>query len=298
MTVAFIGTGIMGTPMAGNLLKAGFEVRVWNRSAGKAQALAEQGATLAASAQEAAQGATVLVCMLSDGPVCDQVLFDDGAVQGLASGGLVIVMSSIPVDTATAQARRCAERGLNYLDAPVSGGERGAREGSLAIMAGGTPAAFEQGRPVMAALGRPVHVGPAGTGELAKLVNQLIVASTIATVSEGLLLAERGGADPAKVHEALMGGFVDSPIWRQHGLRMLTGDFTPGGPAKWQLKDTRTALAHARALGLDLPVAHLVDGLFGAMVQAGDGELDHAGLIRQLRRHNGLTPEHAGACDD
>ena len=131
-------------------------------------------------------------------------------------------------------------------------------------------------------------VGPAGTGELSKLVNQLIVASTIATVAEGLLLAERGGADPSKVHEALMGGFVDSPIWRQHGQRMLDNDFTPGGPAKWQLKDTRTALAHAQKLGLTLPVGLRVDGLFQAMIEAGDGELDHAGLIRQLRRHNQL----------
>lgn len=155
-------------------------------------------------------------------------------------------------------------------------------------MVGGEAAAFEQGRNVLAAMGRPVHVGPAGTGELSKLVNQLIVASTIATVAEGLLLAERGGADPAKVHEALMGGFVDSPIWRQHGQRMLSNDFTPGGPAKWQLKDTRTALAQAQKLGLDLPVGRLVDSLFAAMVEAGDGELDHAGLIRQLRRNNPL----------
>ncbi|WP_229631775.1 MULTISPECIES: NAD(P)-dependent oxidoreductase [Pseudomonas] len=298
MTVAFIGTGIMGAPMVSNLLKAGFEVRVWNRSPHKTQPLAEQGAHVAATPEEAARGAQVLVCMLSDGPTCNQVLFEEGAVQGLAAGALVIVMSSIAVDAAVAQAQRCAEHGLLYLDAPVSGGERGAREGSLAIMAGGTQAAFEQAGPVLEALGRPVHVGPAGTGELAKLVNQLIVASTLATVSEGLLLAERGGADPAKVHEALMGGFADSPIWRQHGLRMLSGDFTPGGPAKWQLKDTHTALAQAEALGLDLPVAKQVDTLFEAMVQAGDGELDHAGLIRQLRRHNGLTPDNAGALDE
>ncbi len=298
MTVAFIGTGIMGAPMVGNLLKAGFEVRVWNRSPHKAQPLAEQGAHVAATPEEAARGAQVLVCMLSDGPTCNQVLFEEGTVDALAAGALLIVMSSIAVDVAVAQAKRCEEHGVLYLDAPVSGGERGARDGSLAIMAGGTQVAFEQAGPVLGALGRPVHVGPAGTGELAKLVNQLIVASTLATVSEGLLLAERGGADPAKVHEALMGGFADSPIWRQHGLRMLSGDFTPGGPAKWQLKDTHTALAQAQVLGLDLPVAKQVDTLFEAMVQAGDGELDHAGLIRQLRRHNGLTPDNAGASDE
>lgn len=288
-TVAFIGTGIMGKPMARNLLQAGYPVRAWNRSPAKAQELAAHGADILSTPALAAKGAQVLVCMLSDGPTCDEVLFGEGgAARVLAPGALVIVMSSIAVDSAVEQARQCAALGLRYLDAPVSGGERGAREASLAIMVGGEVAAFEQGREVLAAMGRPVHVGPAGTGELSKLVNQLIVASTIATVAEGLLLAERGGADPSKVHEALMGGFVDSPIWRQHGQRMLDNDFPPGGPAKWQLKDTRTALAQAQKLGLSLPVGSLVDGLFQAMIEAGDGELDHAGLIRQLRRHNQL----------
>ncbi|MES2871961.1 MAG: NAD(P)-dependent oxidoreductase [Pseudomonadota bacterium] len=288
-TVAFIGTGIMGKPMARNLLQAGYPVQAWNRSAAKASELAANGAEIFDTPALAANGAQVLICMLSDGPTCDYVLFGEGgAALALAPGALVIVMSSIPVDSAVEQARQCVARGLHYLDAPVSGGERGAREGNLAIMVGGEVAAFEQGREVLAAMGRPVHVGPAGTGELSKLVNQLIVASTIATVAEGLLLAERGGADPAKVHEALLGGFVDSPIWRQHGQRMLNNDFTPGGPAKWQLKDTRTALTQAQKLGLSLPVGNLVDGLFQAMVEAGDGELDHAGLIRQLRRHNSL----------
>ena len=288
-TVAFIGTGIMGKPMARNLLQAGYPVRAWNRSPAKAQELAAHGADILSTPALAAKGAQVLVCMLSDGPTCDEVLFGEGgAARVLAPGALVSVMSSIAVDSAVEQARQCAALGLRYLDAPVSGGERGAREASLAIMVGGEVAAFEQGREVLAAMGRPVHVGPAGTGELSKLVNQLIVASTIATVAEGLLLAERGGADPSKVHEALMGGFVDSPIWRQHGQRMLDNDFTPGGPAKWQLKDTRTALAQAQKLGLSLPVGSLVDGLFQAMIEAGDGELDHAGLIRQLRRHNQL----------
>lgn len=298
-TVAFIGTGIMGQPMALNLLRAGYPVQAWNRSAHKTAPLAEQGAHIGTSAAQAAKGAQTLICMLSDGPTCDRVLFgEEGAALALAPGALVIVMSSIPVEHAVGQARQCAALGLRYLDAPVSGGERGARDASLAIMAGGEPDAFEQGRAVLAALGRPVHVGPAGTGELAKLVNQLIVASTIATVGEGLLLAERGGADPAKVHEALLGGFVDSVIWRQHGQRMLDGDFTPGGPAKWQLKDTRTALAHAHSLGLSLPLGSLVNGLFEAMVEAGDGELDHAGLIRQLRRHNHLPEQFAGVRHD
>lgn len=154
-------------------------------------------------------------------------------------------------------------------------------------MAGGDPDTFPDVKDVLACLGRPVHVGPVGTCELAKLVNQLIEVSAIATVSQALLLAEQGSADPPKVREALSGGFADSPILQLHGQRMLS-DFAPGGPAKWQLKATRTALAHAAELGLDLPVAKLVDSLFADMVLAGNGELDHSGLIRELRRHNGL----------
>jgi 3-hydroxyisobutyrate dehydrogenase-like beta-hydroxyacid dehydrogenase len=289
VNIGFIGTGIMGAPMVRCLLRAGHAVQVWNRSQDKARELLADGAVLSDSAAAAAQGTQVVICMLSDGPTCTEVLFGpQGAALALAPGALLIVMSSIPVETAADHAQRCSELGLHYLDAPVSGGERGAKEGSLAIMVGGKAAAFELGQPVLAAMGRPVLVGPAGSGELAKLVNQLIVASTIAAVAEGLLFAERGGADPAKVREALLGGFVDSTILRQHGLRMIDADFKPGGPAKWQLKDTRTALAHARSLDLDLPVGTLVDGLFADMVDAGDGDLDHAGLIRQLRRHNGL----------
>lgn len=288
--IGFIGTGIMGAPMVRNLLAAGHKVQVWNRSAERLGALAEAGAVLCQQPRDAGVGVQALVCMLSDGPTCDQLLFgEQGATAGLAAGAQVVVMSSIPVPTARAQAARCQGLGLEYLDAPVSGGERGAREGSLAVMAGGSEAAFAAAEGWLGALGRPVHVGPAGCGQLAKLVNQLIVASTLATVAEGLLLAERGGADPAKVRQALAGGFADSPILRQHGERMLSGDFRPGGPAKWQHKDTRTALAEAAELGLALPVAEVVDRLFGEMVAAGDGDLDHAGVIRQLKRFNALA---------
>ncbi|MBD1553921.1 NAD(P)-dependent oxidoreductase [Pseudomonas typographi] len=287
-TLGFIGTGIMGAPMVLNLLAAGHRVKVWNRSGERLAALAEAGAQVCQHPAEVSVGAAALLCMLSDGPTCDHLLFgEQGAAAGLAQGSLVVVMSSIPVPTARQQAARCQALGLEYLDAPVSGGERGAREGNLAIMAGGSAAAFAQAEGYLSALGRPVHVGPVGCGELAKLVNQLIVASTLATVAEGLLLAERGGADPAKVRQALAGGFADSPILRQHGERMINADFRPGGPAKWQAKDTRTALAEAASLGLALPVAKVVDGLYAAMVEAGDGDLDHAGIIRQLRRANG-----------
>ncbi|QOR39003.1 NAD(P)-dependent oxidoreductase [Billgrantia diversa] len=285
-TIGFIGTGIMGGPMARRLIDAGHDVRVWNRTAAKAAAL---GATPVKTPAAAADGAEIVIVMLSSGPVCDEVILGEhGLLDTMPPDSLLIVMSSIPVETARHQAEAAGERHIHYLDAPVSGGERGAIDGSLAIMAGGDEATFARARPVLESLGRPVRIGPAGSGQLAKLINQLVVASTIATVSEGILLAERGGADPARVREALLGGFADSTILRAHGQRMIEQDFAPGGPAKWQLKDTRTALAQADSLGLDLPVATLVNRLFEDMVANGDGELDHSALIRELRRRNAL----------
>jgi 3-hydroxyisobutyrate dehydrogenase-like beta-hydroxyacid dehydrogenase len=287
--IGFIGTGIMGEPMALHLVKAGYRVKVWNRSPGKLRALIEAGAEVCADPAGAATGVSALICMLSDGPTCDQVLFGDaGAALVMDADATLIVMSSIPVETAVEQARKCCERGVRYLDAPVSGGQRGAQEASLAIMVGGSERDSAAVRELLSVMGRPVPVGPVGCGQLAKIANQMIVASTIATVSEALLLAERGGADAARVREALAGGFADSTVLQQHGLRMIEDDFQPGGPAKWQLKDTHTAVALAKSLGLSLPVVGLVDSLFQDMVAHGDGDLDHSALIRELRRRNGL----------
>jgi len=290
--VGFVGTGIMGEPMALNLTKAGYRVKVWNRSPEKLRSLIAAGAEPCADTRDVAQGVTTLICMLSDGPTCDKVLFGPaGVVSAMAPDTSVIVMSSIPVETAIAQSQKAAQYRIRYLDAPVSGGQRGAQEAGLAIMVGGSQIDFARVQPLLAAMGRPVLVGPVGTGQLAKLANQMIVASTIATVAEALLLVERGGADPAKVCEALAGGFADSTILQRHGKRMIENDFRPGGAARWQLKDTNAALAYSQKLGLTLPVARLVDSLFQAMVANGDGDLDHSGLIRELRRQNGLSPE-------
>ncbi|WP_279357255.1 NAD(P)-dependent oxidoreductase [Methylobacterium indicum] len=289
LTIGFLGTGIMGGPMARNLCRAGHAVRAWNRSPDKAAALAEAGVGLAADPAEAARGADVVICMLSSGPVCDAILLGpDGALAAMAPGSLLVVMSSIPVETAQRQAAAAAQAGIHYVDAPVSGGERGAIAGTLAIMAGGSPEAFGRAEPVLAAMGRPTHVGPAGCGQLAKLANQAIVASTIVTVAEAITFVERGGADPAKVREALLGGFADSTILKQHALRMIERDFAPGGPAKYQVKDTGTALAHAETLGLTLPVLSLVDQMFSDMVAHGDGDLDHSAVLRELYRRNDL----------
>lgn len=292
--VGFLGTGIMGAPMAHNIARAGFAVSAWNRDRQKAEALAAHGINVAESAAAASADQDAVVVMLSSGPVCDAVLDGgdgrDGALAALAPGALLVVMSSIPVETARAQAERCAARGVHYLDAPVSGGEAGAQAATLSIMAGGTAEAFAQGEALLSAMGTPLHIGAAGTGQLTKLVNQLTVACTIAAVAEALLLAERGGADLAKVRQALLGGFAQSKILDMHGQRMIAGDFAPGGPAKHQVKDTTTAKAFAEGLGLNLPVLGLVDQMYADMVENGDAELDHSGLLRELRRRNGLAP--------
>jgi 2-hydroxy-3-oxopropionate reductase len=287
--IGFLGTGIMGGHMARRLCEGGHSVTAWNRSREKAVPLETLGARIAGSPTEAAEGAEIVICMLSDGPVCDAVLIDDGTMAAMPAGSLVIVMSSIPVETARAQAEKAAELGLRYIDAPVSGGEPGARDGTLAIMAGGEEGDVEEAREIFEALGRPTRVGPAGSGELAKLANQVIVSNTLATVAEALLLAKVGGADPAAVREALLGGFADSTILRQHGKRMIEGDFKPGGPAKYQLKDQRTAMSLARDLELQLPVSALVEELFDAMVRQGRGDTDHSGIFIELHRLNSLS---------
>ena len=284
-TIGFVGTGIMGYHMARHLAEKGHRIAVWNRTPDKAERLTRFGAQVVPNAVDVARAADCVICMLSSGPVCDAVLLGQGGVlAAMKPGSTLIVMSSIPVETARRQAEEAKARGVGYIDAPVSGGEKGADAASLAIMAGGDPEVIERARPILEAMGRPVRIGPNGTGQLAKLVNQMMVASTIAAVAEALMLAERGGADPGKVREALLGGFADSTILRMHGQRMIEGSFVPGGPAKYQVKDTTTALALGRSMGLDMPILQLVDRLFSDMVEHGDGDLDHSAIILELKR--------------
>ncbi|MCH2012418.1 NAD(P)-dependent oxidoreductase [Acinetobacter pittii] len=286
-TIGFVGTGIMGLPMAMHLLKAGHQIKIWNRTLSKAYSLKEAGAQVCSDLEQVGKDVEFLICMLSDGKTCDEILFKEhGAISQLKPESTVIVMSSIPVDVAKAQSEKCRERGFKYLDAPVSGGEKGAQNASLAIMVGGEAKTFSQAETILSAMGRPILVGGAGCGMLAKLVNQMIVATTIATVSEGLLLASKAGADPIKLKKALTGGFADSPILQQHGERMLSRNFKPGGTARNQHKDIHTAVSYAKSLELNLPVAQQVSQLFENMLAAGDGELDHSGLIRELERMN------------
>ena len=288
-SIAFLGTGLMGAPMCQNLLSAGLPLTVWNRSLAKAEPLAKRGAVVADSPQSAVADADVVITMLSDGPAVSAVMFEQGAADAIREGVTHIDMSSIGADEAIEHAKRHAERGVRYLDSPVSGGTRGASAGELAIMAGGDAETFAAMQPVFAALGQATHVGPNGCGQLAKLANQIIVAITIGAVGEALILAGGGGADRAKVREALQGGFASSRILTEHGQRMVDRAFEPGGPARFQLKDLHNALSAAERLGLDLPITRLLHGLFDDMVQSGKGDMDHSGLLTHLEALNNIT---------
>ncbi len=289
MQIAVLGTGLMGFPMARRLCEAGHAVHAWNRSRDKADRLSPFGATVHAHAADAVRGADVVVCMLENGPVIDDVLFRQGAADAMRRGTLFIDMASIQPREARDHAARLAERGVAQLDAPVSGGTVGAENGTLAIMVGGKAADFERAAPVFQALGRATHVGPSGAGELAKLANQMIVGITIGAVAEALLLCAKGGADMAKVREAITGGFADSRILQLHGQRMVERDFTPRAKISVQLKDMRNALATAEEIGFDAPVTALFERLYtDAGEQHGLADLDHSGLFVELASRNGL----------
>lgn len=254
-TIGFFGIGLMGKPMAINLLRAGYPVIAWNRTAAKAAALEAHGARVALAPEEAAK-ADILITMLAAGPEVKQVL--DSVLEVIAPGALVIDMSSTRQSEAEEISTLLEAHGVHFIDAPVSGGVLGAEAASLAIMAGGDPAQFERARPVLSAMGRPTLVGPAGCGQLSKLCNQLIVGATLNIVAEALLLAEAGGADPAAVRTAIRGGFAESRILEVHGQRMLDRNFMPGGQIKTQLKDMQNILDAAAKAGIRLDVTELV----------------------------------------
>jgi 2-hydroxy-3-oxopropionate reductase len=287
MRTALIGTGIMGVQMARRLAQAGLPVTVWNRDRAKAERLLEFGITVAGTPSEACTEADAVIVMLSNGPVVEEVMFSADAsgrvpAEAMRRGGALVVMSSIPVETCQAQAERLKPRGIHYVDAPVSGGEPGARDGTLAIMAGGETDVVESLRPVFAPMGRVTRIGPVGTGQMTKLANQIIVGGTMAAVAEALHFAVRGGADPAAVRQALMGGFADSKILDIHGERMVQRDFLPGGPAEYQLKDMRTAQALAAKQGLNLTLLDCLVEMFGSLVgRYGTGQ-DVSAILREV----------------
>ena len=288
--ITLLGTGLMGLPMSRNLMVAGHDLTVWNRSPERAAPLVEEGAKKTSTSAEAIEGAEIIITMLSDGYATQALLKDANFRANLSKGMIWIDMSSAKPSHARAQSSDLAKLGVAHLDAPVSGGTKGAEEASLAIMAGGDQATFDAVVPILQAMGRPVRVGPSGAGQLCKLANQTIVAVTISAVAEATLLAEKGGADPAALRAALKGGFADSIILQQHGARMSKGDFEPGGLSRFQLKDLDNTLAEAAEHGLTLPATQDVRDRFAYLCEDMDGaKLDHSGLYLELKKRNDLT---------
>ncbi|WP_127145565.1 NAD(P)-dependent oxidoreductase [Pelagibacterium montanilacus] len=281
MKIAFLGTGLMGAPMARNLAGR-FDVKVWNRSADKAQALADV-ASVAASPAQAAAGADVVVMMMFDATANRAVLEEGGVLEALASGATIIDMASVEPASDIEMAGMARARGLRYLDAPVSGGTVGAEQATLSIFVGGEAEDAEAMRPVFEAMGRPSHMGPVGTGQVAKLANQLIVATTVGAVAEAFHLARECGCDIGTLRNALRGGFADSRILDLHGQRMVEGNFVPGGKSSAQLKDLRNVMSAAREAGADLPLAETVTDAFTDFVDNHEGaDIDHAGYYLWL----------------
>ena len=278
--VGFIGLGLMGRPMAMNLHAAGAEVVIHNRSRAVVDALAAEGLAPAHSPREVAERAPVVIVMATDTPAVERIVgADDGIANGIAPDGLVIDMGTTAVEATRALAKTIEARGAHYVDAPVSGGEIGAKAGTLTIMAGGSEAAVARAMPYFQVMGASTtRVGEVGAGQIAKAANQVIVGLTIGAVAEALALAKRAGADPAKVREALQGGFAASRILEVHGQRMIDGAFTPGGKATTQRKDLQQALDLASSIDLELPATALTRDLYDRLIAAGGGDLDHSGL--------------------
>ncbi len=290
INVGFIGPGIMGAPMALNLMKGGHKLWVYARRPAATQPLVAAGATACATAADVARHADVIFTIVSDTPDVESVIFGTQGIASQARPGTVIVdMSTISPTATKAFAERLVQQGIEMLDAPVSGGETGAINGTLSIMVGGKPQVFERVRPLFECMGKNiVHIGDSGAGQVAKACNQIVVAVTIEAVAEALTFARRNGADPAKVREALMGGFAGSKIMEVHGKRMLDNDFKPGFKVGLHQKDMRIVMETAHQLGIALPAAALVTQHLNALMGTGDTSLDSAAVVKVIERMSGM----------
>ena len=297
--VGYIGLGIMGRPMALNLLKAGYPMWVYARRQEALGPLIEAGATACESPAGVGRSAEIVFINVSDTPdVQEVVLGEHGVIHGAVPGTVVVDNSTISPSATRAMAGILQARGVAMLDAPVSGGEKGAIDGSLSIMVGGNRELFERILPLLQVLGNNVvHMGRSGAGQITKACNQVVIGQTIAAVGEGLILATAAGVDPAKVREALLGGFANSRVMEVHGQRMLDRDFEPGFMARLHQKDMRIVLETARELGIALPGAAQVAQYLNAMVGNGEGGLDSSALVRTLERMSGLEVGYSSKPD-
>jgi 2-hydroxy-3-oxopropionate reductase len=282
--IGFIGLGIMGRPMAGHLVDAGYAVTVWNRTRSKMQALVERGASAAESPKDVAARSDITITMVADTPdVVDVILGPQGVLHGVRRGSVVVDMSTISPVVTREIAQRLAERGAEMLDAPVSGGEKGAIDGTLSIMVGGKPEVFERVLPVFQAMGKQiVHLGATGAGQITKACNQLVLALTLLGVAEALTLARKAGVDPAKVRAALLGGFAQSRVLELHGQRMLDRNFEPGFRTRLYHKDMGIVIETGRSAGMPLVGGALAAQLYQVAMTQGLGEKDYSVLARVI----------------
>ena len=286
ITIGFIGTGLMGLPMAKNILKSGFKLKAFNRSIEKAEPLKEFGAEISKSISDVVKDSDFIITMLTDDSAVDAITSSTDFLDNLKSGSTVIDMSSVKPTTATKYGNSLKSKNINYLDAPVSGGTIGAEEASLAIMVGGEQSVFENSFNILKAMGNPTLVGPIGSGQVSKLANQIVVGVTIGAVAEAITLCEKAGADPVKLIKALSGGWADSKILQTHGKRMIDKDFSPKGKTSTHLKDMNNILECANSYNTHLPISNLVKELYKTLVDNGHGNTDHSSLYNEIERIN------------
>ena len=276
----------MGLPMSKNIAKAGYNLKVFNRSRNKAEPLKEFGANISNTLKDLVDGSDIVITMLTDDTAVDEVMNNSDFLKNLKPGAIVIDMSSVKPTTATKYGNNFKSKNINYLDAPVSGGTIGAEEASLAIMVGGDQNIFNDAFDILKTMGNPTLVGPIGSGQVSKLANQIIVGLTIGAVAEAVTLCEKAGADPNKMIKALSGGWADSKVLQTHGKRMIDKDFTPKGRTSVHLKDMNNILECANNYNTHLPISNLVKEMYKSLVKNGHGETDHSSLYKEIERIN------------
>ena len=286
MKIAFIGTGLMGYPMASNLLKKKLNLKVFSRTIDKAKPLEKLGAVVSNSLGEAVKDTDIIITMLTDDEAVEKVLGDKEFLNNLKPSSTVIDMSSIKPKIAIQYGKILEEKGINFLDAPVSGGTIGAEDGSLAIMVGGEQKTFDYAFDTLKIMGNPTLVGPIGSGQVSKLANQIIVGVTIGAVAEAIMLCERAGVDANKFIKALSGGFADGKILQNHGKRMIDKDFSPKGKVSTHLKDMNNILECAGDFDTKLPISSLIKEMFNSLVERGNDNDDHSALYKEIENQN------------
>ena len=286
MKIGFIGTGLMGFPMAKNLLDKSLDLNVFSRTIEKAKPLEKIGAKISNSLSEAVKDVDIVITMLTDDDAVEKVLSDQDFQENLKKGSTVVDMSSIKPKIAIKYGNLLKDKGISFLDAPVSGGTIGAEQATLAIMVGGDQKVFDQIKDVLKVMGNPTLVGPIGSGQVSKLANQIIVGVTIGAVAEAITLCEKAGVDGNKFIKALAGGFADGKILQNHGKRMIDKDFSPKGKVSTHLKDMNNILEYAGDFNTQLPISNLIKDMFKSLVENGNDNDDHSALYKEIERLN------------